>query len=255
MTPFSPQEECYPETRFGGFSRVDGTVIFFTRVQALLHGARIVVDVGCGRGTRQEDVCAFRRELADLRSGDRTVIGFDVSAAGQNNPFIDVFHRIDERETWPLEDGSADAIVSDFVLEHLSEPRFFFAEVCRILRPGGYFCARTTNKWGYVAIVSRLLPRARHARVLSILQKSRKEEDIFPTFYRCNTISSIRGFLNSVRMESVVLPIESEPNYFTFSRALYRCSVFFHRIIPDRFKSTLLVFARKNLTDDQHVNR
>jgi SAM-dependent methyltransferase len=245
MTPFTLQEECYPEIRFGGFSQVDGAVIFFTRVQALLLGTRVVLDVGCGRGIWQEDPCVFRRKLADLRATDRTVIGIDVSLAGRDNPMIDVFYQIEDRAKWPLEDCSADIVLSDFVLEHVDDPDEFFAEVYRILKPGGWFCARTPCKWGYVAVVARLLPSALHARLVSRLQKNRKEGDVFPTFYRCNTVSSIQKLLSTLGMESVVIPIESEPNYFTFSRGLYRCAAVFHRILPDCLKSTLLVFARK----------
>jgi hypothetical protein len=40
----------FPETRFGGFTYVDGTVNFFTRVNALLEPGSVVLDVGCGRG-------------------------------------------------------------------------------------------------------------------------------------------------------------------------------------------------------------
>lgn len=245
MTSLTLQQQCYPETHFGGFSRVDGTVAFFTRVQALLHGARVVVDVGCGRGVRREDPCAFRRQLADLRSPERTVIGLDVSEAGKDNPMINVFHRIEENRTWPLKASSVDVVVSDFVAEHLSDPSAFFEEVHRTLKPGGYFCARTPNKWGYVAVISRLLPSKRHASVVTKIQTSRKEEDVFPTFYRCNTRSSIRRFLNEAGMKSVVIPFESEPNYLAFNNVLYRCGAIFHRLLPDYFKSTLLIFAEK----------
>ncbi|MEY2480212.1 MAG: hypothetical protein QOI04_1139 [Verrucomicrobiota bacterium] len=239
------KEECYPETRFGGFSRVDGTVVFFTRVQALLDGARIVVDVGCGRGARLEDLCVFRRKLADLRAPDRTVIGLDVSVAGETNSMVDVFHQITDQQRWPVEDNSVDVVVSDFVLEHIDDPNAFFGEVHRILKPGGFFCARTPNKWGYVTIISRLLPTVRHAKVISKVQRNRKEKDVFATVYRCNTASSLRNSLSALGMEYVVIPIESEPNYLTFNRTLYRCGVLLHRVLPDFLKSTLLVFARK----------
>lgn len=40
----------YPESRFGGFTDVDGTVAFYTRVQSLVEAGSVVLDVGCGRG-------------------------------------------------------------------------------------------------------------------------------------------------------------------------------------------------------------
>ena len=44
------KEIYYPESEFGGYTRVDGTVPFFTRVQALARPEMTVLDVGCGRG-------------------------------------------------------------------------------------------------------------------------------------------------------------------------------------------------------------
>ena len=43
-------ERFYPESRFGGYSDIDGTVTFYGRVQALLQSDMVVLDVGCGRG-------------------------------------------------------------------------------------------------------------------------------------------------------------------------------------------------------------
>lgn len=238
-------ESVYPEMRFGGFSRVDGTVVFFTRVQALLGNSNTVLDVGCGRGARQDDPCVLHRQLTDLRGPERTVIGLDVSDAGWENPFIDAFRPIAESGHWPVDSSSVDVAVSDYVIEHLEDPELFFDEVHRVLRPGGFFCARTPNKWGYVAVVSRLLAQKKHARLLARVQSDRKEADVFPTVYRCNTPAAIRRVLHHAKMEGVVLSIEGEPNYLTFNPHLYRFAARLHRILPAPLRSTLLIFAQK----------
>jgi SAM-dependent methyltransferase len=235
----------YPETRFGGFSRVDGTVVFFSRVRALAANARLVVDVGCGRGQRQEDPCAFRRELADLRSEAREVIGLDVSPAGKDNPFIDEFRQIRSSDQWPIANNSVDLVVSDYVLEHIADPNAFFSEVARVLRVGGYFCARTPNKWGYVAMLSMLLPQHWHAPVIVKVQANRREEDVFPTFYRSNAAPIVRKHLRACGLEGVVLAFEGEPNYLAFNHLLYGAGTVAHRILPALLRSTLMIFAEK----------
>ena len=48
-------ERFYPETTFGGFTRVDGTMAFYLRVRSLLCPDSVVLDVGCGRGEYGED--------------------------------------------------------------------------------------------------------------------------------------------------------------------------------------------------------
>jgi SAM-dependent methyltransferase len=245
MSSVSVQEQCYPEIRFGGFSRVDGTVAFFTRVQALVRGASFVADVGCGRGVRSEDTSAFRRQLADLRGSGRRVVGLDVSQSAAGNPMIDSFRLIEPNAAWPLDDNSVDLLLSDYVLEHLEQPGSFFAEISRVLKAGGYFCARTPNRWGYVALASRLLHSTRHARVVTKVQQSRKEEDVFETFYRCNTAGKLNRLLRKAGMTGVVIPFESEPNYLAFNPLLYRSAAVLHRFLPDTVKANLFVFARK----------
>ena len=57
----------YPEIEFGGFSDVDGSVIFYSRVTALLTPDMIMVDFGCGRGASSEDAVVYRRNLRSFR--------------------------------------------------------------------------------------------------------------------------------------------------------------------------------------------
>jgi len=177
------KEAHYPESRFGGFTDVDGTVSFYLRVQALLRPDAVVVDVGCGRGAWTEDGVAMRRDLRWMRGKCARVIGIDVSEAGRENPSLDEFRAL-EGESWPLGDASVDLVLADHVLEHVAAPDRFFSECRRVLRAGGHLCVRTPNRWSYIALASRLIPNARHAGVLARVQRGRDEQDVFPTLYR-----------------------------------------------------------------------
>src|ERR1035437_5733267 len=81
----------YPEAEFGGFSDVDGTVAFYSRVSALLTPDMSVVDFGCGRGAQTEDSSSYRQNLRRFRGRAHRVIGVDVDGVGVNNPTIDEF--------------------------------------------------------------------------------------------------------------------------------------------------------------------
>src|ERR1700753_1602694 len=65
----------YPEARAGGYTHVDGTIEFYTRVNALLDPSAVVVDLGAGRGNFLEDQVAYRRELRRVRCNVARVIG------------------------------------------------------------------------------------------------------------------------------------------------------------------------------------
>jgi len=51
----------YPETQFGGFTDVDGTIVFYLHVNALVGRDSTVLEIGSGRGVYAEDPIAVRR--------------------------------------------------------------------------------------------------------------------------------------------------------------------------------------------------
>jgi len=234
----------YPESTFGGFTDIDGTIAFYTRVNALIEPSFVVLDVGCGRGSHDEDPITIRKGLRILKNKARTVIGVDVDKYAAQNPFLDKFYLLDD-DPWPLNDDSVDLIICDNVLEHVENPDKFFSEIYRISKDGCYLCIRTPNSWSYIAIISWLIPNIYHARILAIVQ-NRKEEDVFPTYYRCNSISKIRAILNKYQVEHIVYGYEAEPSYLSFSRFAYWLGVLHQRFAPSFLKPAIFTFGRVN---------
>jgi SAM-dependent methyltransferase len=238
-------QRFYPESRFGGFTALDGTVAFYTRVQALLEPGSVLVDFGCGRGAYGDDPLPYRRELRIFKGRAARVIGLDASPAGASNPFLDEFHPLQAGAPWPLPNDSADLLVCDNVLEHLPEPDAFFSQAWRVLRPGGVVCIRTPNRWNYIALISQLIPNRQHARVLSKAKASLREEDVFPTFYRCNSLPAMRSALQRHHFMSVVLGYEAEPSYLSFSALAYTLGVLHQKLAPEIFRAAIFAFGRK----------
>ena len=181
--------QFYPEAKFGGFSDIDVTIAFYNHVNALIKPESVVVDFGCGRGLASEDPVPLRRKLRILHGKAQKVIGLDVDPVGAKNACIDEFRLMQPGREWPVNTASVDLVVSDCVMEHLPEPTWFFRESRRVLRQGGSVCIRTPNTRSYIGLMSRLLPGKYHASVLSRVQETRKQEDVFPTVYRCNTLA------------------------------------------------------------------
>ncbi len=236
-------EFFYPESKFGGFTQIDGTVAFYARVQSLLNAESVVLDFGCGRGAYAEDPLPFRRSLRVFKGKARKVIGLDVNPNAANNPWIDAFHLLKTPE-WPLEDNTVDLCVCDNVLEHLPEPERFFAEARRTLRPGGVVCVRTPNHWNYIALISRLIPNQKHTQVLTRAKANLREEDIFPTLYRCNSISALRKALEKYGFEHVVYGYEAEPSYLSFSKIAYALGVLHQKLAPGFLKPAIFAFGK-----------
>ncbi len=113
------------------------------------------------------------------------MIGIDVDAAGADNRYIDEFRRITPGATWPVDSASIDLALADFVVEHIRDPLAFFAEIGRVVKPGGYVCIRTINVHSYLGLAARLVPNRLHAPTLRRAHPRRRGVDVFATYYRC----------------------------------------------------------------------
>jgi SAM-dependent methyltransferase len=233
------KEIFYKESKFGGFSDVDGTIAFYTRINALLSASDVVLDIGCGRGAFLEDEIQYRRNLRNLRGKVTQVIGIDVNPASADNASIDEFKLIVDGQEWPIADNSIDLAFSDQVLEHIQNPDFFFQECKRVLKVGGYLCIRTTNSWGYIAFAAKLIPK----KLLSKIQNNRKEDDVFPTEFKCNSIRRIKLQLKKNEFNSCVYGYDAEPSYANFNRFVYYIFWIIHRISPAYLKTTIISFS------------
>jgi SAM-dependent methyltransferase len=96
-------------------------------------------------------------------------------------------------ESIPLPDASVDAVVCEYVVEHLVEPERVLRELRRILRPGGRFVFVTPNAWSYSAIATRLTSQRFHEAFLGRLTKlgGSGNQKPFPTAFRMNTRGQI----------------------------------------------------------------
>lgn len=243
------KERFYPETRFGGFTDIDGTVAFFNRVNSLLASSFVGLDVGCGRGAYSEDPVSFRKNLRILKGKIAKVIGIDVDQNAQTNPFLDEFCLI-KGDSWPVESNSIDLIVCDNVLEHIENPDQFFFEVRRVLKNNGYLCIRTSNRWSYIAIAATLIPNKWHSKVIAVVQDERKEEDVFPTVYKCNSSRKLKNIMEKNGFECVVYGYEAEPSYLSFSKIAFFFGVMHQRFAPGFIKPAIFAFGKikKNIT-------
>lgn len=240
--------QFYPESRFGGFSHRDCTVEFFTRINALLRPQDRVLDFGAGRGGGiADDPCAYRRQLQMLQGRCAELVGCDLDPAVLENAHLDKAIVLETGEPLPFADATFDLIFCSYVFEHIADPLLVSNELLRILKPGGYLCALTPNKWGYVAMVAALVSNRLHSRVLHRVQPARADFDVFPTVYALNTPSAIQRYFGS-QSEVVTYPYTPEPAYHFGSALLYRLLKMVHKHLPDRMATNLFVFTRKHCT-------
>ena len=231
------------ESHFGGLGPNDGTVDFYLRVGSLASPDKTLLDLGAGRAAwHEDDTVAIRRGMRTMRGRFGQVIAADIDPVVLNN-------RASERQVLiedgrlPLDDGSVDVIVSDYVLEHVADPAGFAAEVDRLLAPGGWFCARTPHRWNYVVLASRAMNGRLGDRMVSAAQPDRKDEDVFPKTCRMNSMRDLEAAFSSYRNHSYLR--RADPAYYFGSRHVYRTLDFIHRVMPAAFSGNIFVFLQK----------
>jgi len=234
----------YPESRFGDFSDVNGTIRFYSRVRALVQPDFTVLDIGCGRGSHAETISSFEKLLRVYKGQIKHVLGIDLDPVGETNPTLDEFRLINGPK-WPVEDCAIDLAVTDWTMEHVEDPKAFLQECHRVLKPGGFLCLRTANRRGYVVALSSLIPNRIHTKILSRVQPGREDQDVFPTVYRCNTVGKLSRALKDLGFDACVYGHNPEPSYLGFSYPSYALGVLYQRITPRSWGTTLLAYARK----------
>jgi SAM-dependent methyltransferase len=235
-----------PERIAGGFERDDGTVQFYTRVDSLLSPATTLLDYGAGRG-RQFDVPdpGYAQLLQNFQGRVAKVIGIDVHSGVHEHPYLDERHVIHPGAELPLPAGSIDIVVADWVLEHLESPGDFAEEMERLVPSGGWLCARTVNRWGYVGIGARLLPNSVHARLVRRLIPVARSGDVFPAFYRLNTLRDIRRWFSPQKWRHCSFLMNTTPRYFGNSRWLFQAIDLHQSIVPYLLRTDLFVFIQR----------
>ncbi|HCO43512.1 MAG TPA: SAM-dependent methyltransferase [Gammaproteobacteria bacterium] len=236
----------FPETAAGGFSHIDGTVAFYSRINALLQPDMTVLDFGAGRGRgAQEDPVPYRRQLQVFQGKCQRVIGVDVDPAVAEHPALDEYHVLGDDSAVPLADASVDLIVSDSTFEHIENPAQVAPELHRVLKPGGWLCVRTPNLWGYIGVGANVVPNRWHVAVLKRLQPHRKAVDVFPTRYRVNTRRAVRRYFPVSLWEHHMYGHFAEPAYFANSRIMWGAMLLLYRLTPRVCAPTWMIFLRK----------
>jgi SAM-dependent methyltransferase len=181
-----------------------------------------MLDAGCGSGR------VFQYHF-DAAQRPRLIAGVDMTGELRGNRNIDAAARADLARL-PFSNSVFDIAISSHVAEHLTQPERVFAELARVIKPGGLLLVLTPNRWHYVTISSALLPHGFHRKFNQ--WRGVDAHDIFPTVYRANTARQLRSLYARAgfaveRLEQ----FETEPEYLAFSTPTYALGVAYERVV------------------------
>ena len=214
----SPWAVRLAEKYFGG--DVHPYRIFEDCVRRHLVPDQVLLDAGCGYGAPV---------LQKFRGAARALIGVDLVHFDRELPGIQLINR-DLVDTG-LPNASIDVVMSRSVMEHVVDPVRTYAEMSRILRPGGYFIFLTGNLFDYAAIIAKMIPNRFHPRIVAYTQ-GRAERDTFPVAYKTNTRRAVTRFGDASGLRLVSFEYLGQvPAYFYFSGALFLAATGYEKLV------------------------
>lgn len=195
-------------------------VIFRRHLLQAITPEMDILDLGAGAGIV---------EAMNFRGLVRRVCGVDLDPRVADNPFLDEGLIADARKI-PYPDCSFDLVFADNVMEHIEDPDLVFAEIARVLRPGGKLLFKTPNKTHYMPLIAQLTPHSFHQWINR--KRGRNEVDTFPTQYKCNTPNKVRKTAKSagLSVDSIDL-IEGRPEYLRINTLTYILGILYERLV------------------------
>jgi SAM-dependent methyltransferase len=204
--------------------------IFENEVAGWLRPEHTLLDAGCGRGAPV--LLGFRGRARELIGVD--VVDFEADVSGVRLLKNDLAHM-------DVASESVDVVMSRSVMEHVEDPAAVYAEVHRVLKPGGRFVFLTPNLWDYASIVARLVPNRYHPYIVARTE-GRAEHDVFPIRYRTNTRRAVRRYARDTGFDVASFRYLGQyPGYFMFNGLLFLLATGYEKLIS-RFEA--LAFLR-----------
>jgi ubiquinone/menaquinone biosynthesis C-methylase UbiE len=188
-------------------------------LRALVTPRTSWLDLGCGRHVLPEWRFNAERELVSLAS---FVAGIDVDtkSLAKHRSIRNIW--AGDVQSLPFPDNSFNLITANMVVEHLIDPCRAFAEIRRVLAPGGIFLFHTPNVNGYITMANKYLPNGIKKLAAKVLD-GRDSEDVYPTYYRCNSEAAINETASRSGLQ--VNQILHIPSNATFARILPMATV------------------------------
>ena len=189
-----------------------------------------VLEAGCGR--KAEVLSKYRGRAARL-------IGVDPVEFQLEEGLEEIELQRGDIGNTGLPSSSVDLVISRALMEHLPKPREAFAEIHRVLKPGGRYVYLVPNFGDYGSLIAWLTPNSLHPAIVKFVE-GRDVQDTFPAYFRCSTRGSTQNFCDST---GLVLErcdyLGQYPAYFQFNALLFWLATGYEKLISSVRRAAL----------------
>ncbi len=152
-----------------GATRHEEKRLHQTIINAVPPDARIILDVGCGKGWVGDHFCKQGREVVSMDISTVNPIRVHRRIDSDNHIGLvgDVFHL-------PIRAGAVDCVIASEIIEHVPDPELFIQNLMEALKPGGKLIITTPYKEDiqYYLCVHCNRPTPQHAHLHSFDEAS-----------------------------------------------------------------------------------
>ena len=208
------------------------------------------LEAGCGHRVLPNGLELIERSAVKKA---RFVVGTDMDWSS-----LRVHRSIDRRvkssiNSLPFADESFDLVGCNMVAEHLDDPGQCLAELTRVLAPNGVLLIHTPNIKNYMVFLNRtaswIMPRRWMAWFVHSAEQ-RREEDVFPTYYRMNSSEKLEQAARELGLQVEAEEFLTGPRpFFSFFLPLAVVQLVISRLLAlprlRKFQTTILVVMRK----------
>lgn len=210
---------------------VPATAFYQNAVSAQLQPQSQVLDLGCGRGG-----------IIERLQPTGTWTGVDPDWLSLREHRVTTLARSQVATAHlPFVDSSFDLVVASWVLEHVADPENLFAEVTRVLQPGGYFMFLTPNARHPLPRISQLLADMVHTQKKIVTRfYGRAAKDTFAVYYRANTTKQITQIAAQTGLQMQQVTLVGDPSYFAWNTLSFNIAAFLENLLPPLWKVHLV---------------
>jgi ubiquinone/menaquinone biosynthesis C-methylase UbiE len=197
----------------------DAGTHYTEHIAAQVTPKSLLLDVGCGR----DSLAAQPIQRAHYTTGiDLALEDLQQNQLLHSTSMANATHL-------PFPDVTFDVVVSQWVVEHFTAPEHAFAEISRVLKPGGAFILMTTNAHNYIPLISRMIPSQLQEFLITTLLKRPRGES-FPTYFRANTHQRLTMLAAASGLEIEHFVFVGNPFYMVFNVLAFRAAVVFEKL-------------------------
>jgi SAM-dependent methyltransferase len=224
-------------------------VTYQSVLDSLVDAKTVWLELGCGKRICMDD--GLNQALPERA---RFAVGVDLDPYLTKHSSIRNLVRCDA-SALPFRDGVFSLVTSSFVVEHLEKPDVAFAEIARVCAPDARLVVFTPNLFNYGMLVAAATPYRFHlwykkvSYFLARREWTDHDEDMFPTFYRANSVGRLRRLSAAAAFRVERLERVALAHSFGFVKPLYIGSLLFERFIDrpglEALKADILAVFRR----------